>query len=154
MHIILSVGHQEVLAALPANLVDPDNFTLRNSLANLSQRLEALVKKRSAQFDFTIMGVKLQNVPADPSSCIVAATINAIVDVVDYAQVLGHDCVRFAMVHDLEAYVRNTFNNVEGMCKEVVSLGVHRVLLKERARLNDLLTDITRYGVEKPEVFW
>lgn len=158
MHIVLTVGHQNVLAVIPANLIDLDNFTLRNSLMNLSQRLEAVLKRRSMQFEYTVMGSAIHPITAeenDPQTKSIASVVNTIADVIDYARAMGHDVVRFSSVPDIENTVRTLWHLSRQECAEECNVGVHRLRTRERTRLEEMLDSIQeRRGITQPEIFW
>lgn len=154
MHIVISVGHQKALALIPVECVPYDNHMFRDALNSVAQRLEGLVKKRCASFTFTTLGANISRVDPNDANYIGAETINVIADVVAYAEVLHHDCIAFDLVHSIETFTGNLLATMERNCADEHSLGVHRVVLQERDRLQDVVSHIEHHGIKKPEIFW
>lgn len=151
MHIVLNVGHQHMLAIIPAHQINLADETVRDSLSCVAKRLEALLQRRSLQFDCTVLGVHIERMEPSSES---AAVVNTISDVINYAKELEHDVVRFVAMPDIEGTARSHLTLCALDAGEECSIGVHRVREQEKGRINDMLTDIQMRGVHKPEIFW
>lgn len=160
MHIVLNVGHQHMLAVIPAHQINLKDDTTRRFLASLSQRLEALQKQQSSQFSFTVMGTRIPRmVPIGMGGVSdamkhEALAVNIIGEVIEYAQELEHDVVQFQLVPDIVS----TAESLLALCTENANakcnVGIHRLRTREQSRLEEVVHNVKKFGVHFAETFW
>lgn len=150
MHIVISVGHKTALAIIPVSALQIDE-SVRASINGVSMRLEAMLKGRVEEFDYSFYGHKMEVQPVDLPY---AQAVNTIIDVVQYARYIQHDHVRFELTENLEAYLKGAHQRVLNLSTDVMSIGIHREVQREWQRLESLLVTYKTSGINKPEIEW
>ena len=162
MFVIVSVGHQKALCVIPVSLVKIDD--LRGMLPDLIQRLSHMVKGRVTQFDYTIMGSKI-DIPQSitphgdfTGSVGVAETIHA---AVRYAQFIAQDHISFRVVENLmtilNLYQYDLDQKVSADRRQDTNRiplpGIDVIYIHELARL-ERLKERALMGISTPYIQW
>lgn len=162
MFIGISVGHQKALCVIPVSCVNIEE--LRDLVPDLIQRLNHMVKGRTPNFDYTIMGSKIdvmllaQRHEEFTASVVLARVIHA---AVRYAQFTNHDHVSFCLIENLWETLDRYQSDMDGKASadrrqdpHLIPLqGIDALYIHELARL-DRLKERMSVGISIPYIQW
>lgn len=151
MFIVLNVGHQKALAAIPAHTIQIMDLT--ESLVGPIRRLHLMLKGCTEHFDLTVLGNKIALDKAQTEDA--RLVTETVLRVVEYAEFIEQDHVTFRATTNLMGYVEMHEN---ALCDRIAlhapyCIGANQAINREIGRLESVKRSIVG-GITEATIWW